>query len=133
MMIFAAVSASMYYPQFFIAVGDFKFSRLIIPLMQIIMFGMGTSLSLQDFARVMQMPKGVVVGVLCHYTIMPLVGLAITKIFTFPNEIAAGIILIGSCPNGLASNVMSYLARANLALEKCWAPQRYLAHLYSIR
>jgi BASS family bile acid:Na+ symporter len=115
-MIFAAVSAAMYYPQFFIVVGDFKFSRLIIPLMQIIMFGMGTSLSLKDFARVMQMPKGVVVGVLCHYTIMPLVGLAITKIFTFPPEIAAGIILIGSCPNGLASNVMSYLARANLAL-----------------
>ena len=115
-MIFAAVSASMYYPQFFIVIGNFKLSRMIIPLMQIIMFGMGTSLSLKDFARVMQMPKGVIVGVLCHYTIMPLVGLAITKIFTFPPEIAAGIILIGSCPNGLASNVMSYLARANLAL-----------------
>jgi BASS family bile acid:Na+ symporter len=115
-MIFAVVSAAMYYPQFFITLGDFKFSRLIIPLMQIIMFGMGTSLSLKDFARVMQMPKGVIVGVLCHYTIMPLVGLAVTKLFTFPPEIAAGIILIGSCPNGLASNVMSYLARANLAL-----------------
>lgn len=117
MMIFAAVTVAMYYPQYFATVGDFKLSKLIVPLMQIIMFGMGTGLSLKDFARVLQMPKGVVAGVVCHYTIMPLVGFAVTKIFTFPPEVAAGIILIGSCPNGLASNVMSYLARANLALS----------------
>jgi bile acid:Na+ symporter, BASS family len=116
-MIFAAVTVAMYYPQHFSYAGDFKLSRLIVPLMQVIMFGMGTGLSLKDFRRVLQMPKGVVAGVLCHYTIMPLVGFAVTKIFTFPPEIAAGIILIGSCPNGLASNVMSYLARANLALS----------------
>lgn len=116
-MIFAAVSVAMYYPQYFISVGDFKLSKLIVPLMQIIMFGMGTGLSLKDFARVVRMPKGVIAGVTCHYLIMPLVALMITKIFTFPDEIAAGIILIGSCPNGLASNVMTYLARANLALS----------------
>jgi bile acid:Na+ symporter, BASS family len=116
-MIFAAVSAAMYFPQHFIQIGDFKLSRLIIPLMQIIMFGMGTTLSLKDFGRVMQMPKGVVVGVVAQYSIMPFVGWSLTKIFTFPPEIAAGIILIGSCPSGLASNVMSYLARANVALS----------------
>jgi bile acid:Na+ symporter, BASS family len=116
-MIFAAVSAAMYYPQYFIQVGNFKLSGLIIPLMQIIMFGMGTTLSLKDFARVMQMPKGVVVGVVCQYTIMPITGWALTKVFTFPPEVAAGVILIGSCPSGLASNVMSYLARANVALS----------------
>ncbi|HKZ39111.1 MAG TPA: bile acid:sodium symporter family protein, partial [Chryseolinea sp.] len=116
-MIFAAVTAAMYYPQHFIQIGDFKLSKLIIPLMQIIMFGMGTTLSLKDFGRVMQMPKGVVIGVVCQYSIMPLVGWSLTKIFTFPPEVAAGIILIGSCPSGLASNVMSYLARANVALS----------------
>jgi BASS family bile acid:Na+ symporter len=116
-MIFAAVSLAMYYPQYFIYVGDFKLSKLIVPLMQIIMFGMGTGLSVNDFTGVVRMPKGVVVGVLCHYIIMPLVAFSITKIFNFPNEVAAGIILIGSCPNGLASNVMTYLARANLALS----------------
>lgn len=116
-MIFAAVSASMYYPQYFIQVGDFKLSKLIIPLMQIIMFGMGTTLSLKDFGRVMQMPKGVIIGVVAQYSIMPTVGWTLTKIFSFPPEIAAGIILIGSCPSGLASNVMSYLARANVALS----------------
>lgn len=116
-MIFAAVSLSMYYPQYFISVGDFKLSKLIVPLMQIIMFGMGTGLSVKDFTAVVKMPKGVIAGVLCHYIIMPFVAFTITKIFSFPDEVAAGIILIGSCPNGLASNVMTYLARANLALS----------------
>jgi BASS family bile acid:Na+ symporter len=116
-MIFAAVSLAMYYPQYFITVGDYKLSKLIVPLMQLIMFGMGTGLSVQDFARVVRMPKGVIAGVLCHYLIMPLVAFTITKALHFPDEIAAGIILIGSCPNGLASNVMTYLARANLALS----------------
>ena len=115
--IFAAVSVAMYYPEYFVSVGDFKLSTLIVPLMQIIMFGMGTGLSLKDFARVMQMPKGVIAGVLCHYIIMPLVAFTITRLFSFPPEISAGIILVGSCPNGLASNVMTYLARANLALS----------------
>jgi bile acid:Na+ symporter, BASS family len=116
-MIFAAVSLSMYYPYYFVSVGDFKLSNLIVPLMQIIMFGMGTGLSLKDFAAVVKMPKGVIAGVLCHYIIMPLVAFTITKLFSFPDEVAAGIVLIGSCPNGLASNVMTYLARANLALS----------------
>jgi bile acid:Na+ symporter, BASS family len=116
-MIFAAVSLSMYYPQYFVSVGDFKFSKLIVPLMQIIMFGMGTGLSISDFVGVVKMPRGVIAGVMCHYIIMPLVAFAITRIFQFPDEVSAGIILIGSCPNGLASNVMTYLARANLALS----------------
>jgi BASS family bile acid:Na+ symporter len=116
-MIFAAVSLSMYYPEYFISVGDFRLSKLIVPLMQIIMFGMGTGLSFNDFVGVVRMPKGVIAGVTCHYIIMPLVAFAITRIFRFPDEVSAGIILIGSCPNGLASNVMTYLARANLALS----------------
>ena len=116
-MIFAAVSLAMYYPQYFVSVGDFKLSSLITPFMQIIMFGMGTSLSLSDFAGVVKMPKGVIAGLICQFTIMPFVAFAITKLFNFPDEVAAGIILMGSCPSGLASNVMTYLARANLALS----------------
>ena len=115
--IFAAVSAAMYYPQYLRGIGDFKFSALIIPLLQIIMFGMGTELSLKDFANVLKMPKGIIVGIVCHYTIMPLVGFAVSRLFNFPPEIAAGIILVGCCPSGLASNVMCYLAKANLALS----------------
>ncbi len=81
------------------------------------MFGMGTELSIKDFTQVLKMPKGVVVGIVCHYTIMPLVGFTVAHLFNFPGEIAAGIILIGCCPSGLASNVMCYLAKANLALS----------------
>ena len=116
-MIIGVVSFAMYHPQYFRTIGDFKLSKLIIPLLQIIMFGMGTELSLKDFANVVRMPKGIIVGVVFHYLIMPLVGFAIATLFNFPAEIAAGIILVGCCPSGLASNVMAYLARANLALS----------------
>ncbi|WP_431209851.1 bile acid:sodium symporter family protein [Puia sp. P3] len=115
--IFAAVSLAMYYPQYFIKVGDFKLSRLILPLLQVIMFGMGTELSLKEFRDVLRMPKGIFIGVVCHYTIMPLVSFSLIHAFSFPPEIAAGVVLVGCCPSGLASNVMSFLARANLALS----------------
>ncbi|MBS1661193.1 MAG: bile acid:sodium symporter family protein [Bacteroidetes bacterium] len=117
MIILAVVSIALFYPQYFISVGDFKLSRLIVPLLQVIMFGMGTELSLKDFADVLRMPKGVIIGVICHYTIMPLVGFGLARLFNFPPEIAAGIILVGCCPSGLASNVMAFLAKANLALS----------------
>lgn len=116
-MIIGVVSLAMYHPEYFVTIGSFKLSALIIPLLQIIMFGMGTELSFKDFANVVRMPKGIIVGVVFHYLIMPLVGFSIAKLFNFPDEIAAGIILVGCCPSGLASNVMAYLARANLALS----------------
>lgn len=114
--IFAAVATAMYYPQPFISLGNFQVKTLIVPLLQIIMFGMGSQMSLNDFTGVIKMPKGVIIGVAFHYLIMPLVALAISHIFNFPPEIAAGIILIGVVPSGLASNVMSFIARANIAL-----------------
>ena len=79
------------------------------------MFGMGTELSLKDFAQVMN-AEGVIVGIVCHYTIMPLVGFAVAHLFNFPGRLLQGF-LIGCCPSGLASNVMCYLAKANLALS----------------
>src|SRR5687767_8675751 len=115
--ILAVVSLAMYYPEYFKTIGDFKLSALIVPLLQIIMFGMGTELSIKDFAQVVRMPKGIIAGIACQFTIMPFLGFGIATLFNFPGEIAAGIILVGCCPSGLASNVMSYLARANLALS----------------
>ena len=87
------------------------------PLLQIIMFGMGSQMALSDLGNVIRMPKGVIIGIMCQYTIMPFLGITIATLFNFPPEIAAGVILIGSSPSGLASNVMSYIARANLALS----------------
>lgn len=117
MIIFAAVSLAMYYPGSFIQVGSLKLSGLILPLLQVIMFGMGTELSIKEFLAVVKKPRGILIGIICHYTIMPLLGFTLASIFSFPKEIAAGIILVGCCPSGLASNVMSFLARANLALS----------------
>lgn len=116
-LIFAAVSLSMYYPGYFTSIGSFNLTGIIVPLLQLIMFGMGTELSLKDFQGIIRMPKGVVIGVICHYTIMPFIGYGVAHMFNFPPEIAAGIILVGCSPSGLASNVMCYLSRGNLALS----------------
>ncbi|WP_419698615.1 bile acid:sodium symporter family protein [Mucilaginibacter sp. NFX135] len=117
LIIFAAVTTALYYPQHFIQVSGFKLAALITPLIQLIMFGMGTSMSIKDFAGVIKMPKGVFIGVFSHFLIMPALGFTLAKLSGFPPEIAAGIILIGCSPNGMASNVISYLAKANLALS----------------
>lgn len=115
--IFAAVTTALYYPTHFVEFNGFKFAVLITPLIQVIMFGMGTSMSVRDFAGVIKMPKGVFIGVFSHFLIMPLLGFTLASISGFKPEIAAGIILIGCSPNGMASNVISYLAKANLALS----------------
>jgi len=115
--IFASASAALYYPQFFTNIGDFQYKTLIVPLLIIIMFGMGTSMSIKDFTRVAKMPKGVFIGLICQFTIMPIVGFALATMSGLPPEIAAGIILIGCSPSGLASNVMAYISGANLALS----------------
>ena len=115
--IFAAVSTALYYPQHFVDVNGFKLTTLIPPLLQVIMFGMGTSMSLHDFAGVFKNPKGVFIGVTSHFIIMPLIGFALANVSGFKPEIAAGMILVGCSPNGMASNVVSYLAKANLALS----------------
>ncbi len=117
MMIFAAVSTALSYPGYFVEVNGFRFATLITPLIQLIMFGMGTEMGLKDFAGVIKMPKAVLIGLVGHFTVMPLLGYSLAKAFDFPPEIAAGVVLIGSMPCGLASNVMSYLANANLALS----------------
>lgn len=115
--IFFAATLSMYFPHLFTSIGDFQFKSLIVPLLMVIMFCMGASMELSDFYGVIKMPKGVIVGLICQFSIMPLVGYTLAYVSKFEPEIAAGIILVGCSPSGLASNVMSYLAKANLALS----------------
>jgi BASS family bile acid:Na+ symporter len=115
--IFAAVVAALFYPNLFLSAGDYQFKGLIVPLLMLIMFGMGTSMSVGDFTRVAKMPKGILVGLLLQFSIMPIVGFGLATISGLPPEIAAGIILVGCSPSGLASNVMAYISGANLALS----------------
>ncbi|PTQ96821.1 BASS family bile acid:Na+ symporter [Mucilaginibacter yixingensis] len=117
--IIAAVVVAMVYPQAFVKWGPVELRNkwLILIIVQMVMFGMGIQMSIRDFSGLATSGKGVLVGLMCHFSIMPLMGLLLTKIFHFEPEVAAGVILIGCCSSGLASNVMVYLARANLVLS----------------
>ncbi|MFN4145262.1 MAG: bile acid:sodium symporter family protein [Runella sp.] len=115
--IIVAATLAMFFPAIFTQIGDFQLKTLIVPLLQIIMFGMGTTMSTKDFEAVVKSPKSVVIGLICQFTIMPLVGFSLATVFGFEPEIAAGVILIGCSPSGLASNVMAYIAKANVALS----------------
>lgn len=119
LLIILVVFAGMLFPEFFQKPAgiDLRNKYLLLFVIQIIMFGMGTHMKLTDFTNVGSTGKGVLVGLICHFSIMPGVGYMLTKLFHFDPEIAAGIILIGSCSSGLASNVMVYMARANLVLS----------------
>jgi BASS family bile acid:Na+ symporter len=117
--IITAVCAGLIFPDFFLHVGTFDMRNkwLILIIIQMVMFGMGTQMSIEDFTGIRKSGKGVLIGLLGHFTIMPLAGFIIAKTFDFEPEIAAGIILIGSCSSGLASNVMTYIAKGNLVLS----------------
>ncbi|WP_405401425.1 bile acid:sodium symporter family protein [Paracoccus sp. Ld10] len=89
----------------------------IVTLLGIIMFGMGLTISGRDFAEVLRRPMNVGVGVASQFLIMPLLAVALTMIIPMPPEVAAGVILVGCCPGGTSSNVMTYLARGDVALS----------------
>lgn len=86
-------------------------------LLGLIMFGMGMTLRFGDFARVLRQPKAVIAGVALQYLIMPIAGVAVAYALRLPPELAAGIVLLGSCPGGTASNVIVYLSRGDVALS----------------
>jgi bile acid:Na+ symporter, BASS family len=115
--IILAVIIAYNFPQFFLESNGIKSSILILPMLQIIMFGMGTTVSADDFAEVFKSPKSVIIGLVCQFIIMPGLGFLLAHTVNFPPEIAAGILLIGCSPSGLASNVMCMIAKANVALS----------------
>ena len=102
----------------FFAPEAFKWVLPLIPwLLGLIMFGMGITLSPADFNILARHPKAVLAGVAAQFIIMPLVAYALATLLQLPAEIAVGVILVGCCPGGTASNVMTYLARGNVALS----------------
>ena len=86
-------------------------------LLGVVMFGMGTMLKFDDFYRIFKRPKEVCIGALAQYTIMPLVAWIVIKALDLPEAIALGVLLVGACPGGTASNVITYLARGDVALS----------------
>ncbi len=90
---------------------------VINPMLGIIMFGMGLTLSANDFRIILHRPKDILIGCLTQFTVMPLLAWGLTWAFHLPQELAIGVILVGCCPGGTASNVITYLAKGDLALS----------------
>ena len=86
-------------------------------LLMVVMFGMGLTLKFGDFAVVFKRPKDIIIGCIAQFTIMPLLAFALGKIFGLETGLLAGVILVGTCPGGTASNVMTYLSKGDVALS----------------
>ena len=90
---------------------------VINPLLGVIMFGMGMALRLEDFKIVFSRPKDVIIGCVAQFTIMPLLAVLLSRMFALDEALAVGVVLVGCCPGGTASNVITYLAKGDLALS----------------
>ncbi len=86
-------------------------------LLGVVMFGMGLTLNLQDFKIVFSRPKDVIIGCLAQFSVMPLLAWGLARFFQLDEALALGVVLVGCCPGGTASNVITYLAKGDLALS----------------
>lgn len=89
----------------------------INPLLGLIMFGMGLTLKAEDFKVVITKPKAALMGIACQFVIMPFLAFCLVKVFNLPPELAIGVILVGTCPGGTSSNVITYLSKGDVALS----------------
>ena len=92
-------------------------TTIINPLLGVIMFGMGMALRIEDFKVVLSRPKDIAIGCVAQFTIMPLLAFLLSKLFALDEALAIGVVLVGCCPGGTASNVITYLAKGDLALS----------------
>lgn len=113
LLVLMVAAVAMFLPESFIWID----TKTINPLLGVIMFGMGLTLSPKDFKIVLSRPKDILIGCLAQFTIMPLLAWLLTLAFSLPKELALGVILVGCCPGGTASNVITYLAKGDLALS----------------
>jgi len=113
LIVVAVTAISLLFPVSFVWIG----TSAITPLLSIVMFGMGLTLKPADFLPVLKRPKDIVVGELAQFIIMPSVAWMLCKLLNLPQDLALGVILVGCCPGGTASNVMCYLAKGDIALS----------------
>lgn len=92
-------------------------TKWVSPLLGVVMFGMGLTLDVREFGRVFTHPRNVLVVFLCQFTIMPLAAVLLVRLFSLPPELAVGVILVGCCPGGTSSNVITYLSKGDVALS----------------
>ena len=113
LLVLAAALLALLFPELF---GQVR-PTVINYLLGVVMFGMGLTLNLQDFRIVFSRPKDVLIGCLAQFTIMPLLAWTLTRLFQLDEALALGVVLVGCCPGGTASNVITYLAKGDLALS----------------
>jgi len=113
LIVLLAAVASMFVPQAFLWIDTW----VINPMLGVIMFGMGLTLSPEDFRVVLRRPADILIGCLAQFTFMPLLAWTLVQAFSLPKDVALGVILVGCCPGGTASNVITYLAKGDLALS----------------
>ena len=113
MIVLAVGAVSLFVPASFIWIDTWT----INPMLGVIMFGMGLTLSPHDFKVVLSRPKDILIGCLAQFTVTPLLACLLAWCFSLPKELALGVILVGCCPGGTASNVITYLAKGDLALS----------------
>jgi len=94
-----------------------SFEEAIVPLLTLVMFMMGLTLTQKDFKRIRKEPKAVFIGVLLQFLLMPVLALTLAGMLQLSNQLTAGMVLVGSCAGGTASNVMTYLAKGDVALS----------------
>lgn len=94
-----------------------QYKNWIVPLLSVVMFGMGMTLHLSDFKRAFNMPGLILTGLTLQYSVMPLAAIAIATLLGLSPVLTAGMVLVGASPGGTASNVICYLARGNVALS----------------
>lgn len=92
-------------------------TTIINPMLGVIMFGMGLTLHLKDFRIVFSRPKDIIIGCLAQFTVMPLMAWSLARIFNLDEALTVGVVLVGCCPGGTASNVITYLSKGDLALS----------------
>ena len=93
------------------------YDKALVPMLGLVMFSMGMTLKPADFMRVLQQPRLIFLGVFLQYLLMPLIAWLIAQLLELPLLLATGLILVGACPGGTASNVICYLAKGNVALS----------------
>ena len=113
MLVLATAMIALAFPNAFLLLRP----TLINYLLGVVMFGMGLTLNLHDFRIVFSRPKDVIIGCLAQFTIMPLLAWALAWVFRLDEALALGVVLVGCCPGGTASNVITYLAKGDLALS----------------
>ncbi len=113
LLVLLVAALSLFWPASFVWID----TKMINPLLGVIMFGMGLTLSSHDLRIVLSRPTDILIGCLAQFTVMPLLAWLLASVFALPKDLALGVILVGCCPGGTASNVIAYLAKGDLALS----------------